>query len=59
MVQTVPKQFWWIQYEDVVESNDSPKTLVTNSADIQYAKWQHGPGLEKTIYILQCGDDWG
>lgn len=42
-----PKQFWWIQYEDVVESNDISKTLVTNSADIQYAKWQHGAGIEK------------
>lgn len=28
----------WIQHDDVVASNDIHKTLVTTSADIQYAK---------------------
>lgn len=29
--------------------NDNHKTLVTNSADIQYAKWQHTAGIEKVF----------
>lgn len=38
------------QYEDdEVASNDIHKTLVTNLADIQYAKWQHTAGIEKVF----------
>lgn len=39
----------WIQHEDVVASNGIHKTLVTNSADIQYVKWQHIAGIEKVF----------
>lgn len=35
--------------KDVVASKDTQKTLVTNSADIQYAKWQHAAGIEKVF----------
>lgn len=32
--------------------NDIQKTLVNNSADIQYAKWQHTAGIEKYLQIM-------